>query len=77
MNRVYRKLAILRDATGQDRGVPVGVFKTAQQVQAMFPNETLIRILDRRYDMRHKRAVMDAWLNGASVQELDQMYTGV
>ena len=72
MHETYKKLAIVRESNGNVHGIPIDLETTAADMQRVVNKRgaSVLRILDRRYDQKHKDTIMNAWLNGASKQQL-------
>ena len=72
MHETYKKLAIVREHNGNVHGIPIDLETTAADMQRVSNKRgaSVLRILDRRYDQKHKDTIMNAWLNGASKQQL-------
>lgn len=72
MHETYKKLAIVCEHNGNVHGIPIDLETTAADMQRVVNKRgaSVLRILDRRYDQKHKDTIMNAWLNGASKQQL-------
>lgn len=72
MRETYKKLAIIRERDGTVNRIPIDLETTVADMQHV-SNERgacVLYIFDKRYDQKHKDAIMNAWLNGASKQQL-------
>lgn len=73
---MFTRLAVVINADNGTQMIPVGTYANAQQVKARVERNgtKLLRIMDNRYNASRKKQIMDAWLGGASVAELQAIH---
>lgn len=73
---MFTKLAVTLNADDTRGHIPLAAHVSVEQAEklAQRENAKLLRIMDNRYTSSRKNAIMNAWLTGAPVEELQRIH---